>query len=161
MYFPVAFIFISIVIFSSATPLPTPTPSTECFYQGSYYPPGEITSDPNGCSGVVCDPSGYAYYWDYLDTFYCGTSSPPVPTTAPTIAPTTVPQRCVYNGQYYHPGVIEIGNNGQGWCYGTICTNDYQVISWDNFNCGSTTTAGPPSTFPPPSSPPPTTIPPY
>ena len=138
-------VFISVVISSSATSLrakivlPTTIPAG-CFYQGDFYPPGEVKSDPNGCYGVVCDPSGYVYYWD---NFYCGSTTLPT-----TVAPTT-PPGCYYNGQFYPPGEIESGNDGQGWCYGTYCTDDYHVISWDNFSCRPTTT------------PPPTTIPPY
>ena len=147
MYSFGVFIFISIVISASATSLPPKTaiPTTTpvgCTYEGQFYPPGEIYADPNGCYGVVCDPSGFVYYWD---NFYCG-STTPLPTTVP---PTTTPPRgCYYNGQFYPPGEIENGSDGQGWCYGTYCTDDYHVVSWDNFNCGPTTTL-PPTTIPP------------
>ena len=120
---------------------PTTTP-VGCSYQGQFYPPGEISSDPNGCYGVVCDSSGYVYTWD---NFNCLSTTTPMPTTVP---PTT-PPGCYYNGEYYPPGEIESGSDGQGWCYGTYCTDDYQLVAWDNFSCLSTTsTPVPPTTIP-------------
>ena len=138
------------------SPLPTtlrPTTVPGCLYKGRFYPPGEIEqgsdhSDGNWCYGTVCDSSGYVWHWDNFD---CGPSTP-LPTTNPT-----PPPGCFYNGKFYPPGDIDSGDNGHGWCYGTYCTDDYQVISWDNFNCGTTSTTPLPTTTPPyPTSFPPT-----
>lgn len=143
--FTVLLLIICSVIFTSAIPLPTtsvlPTTRAGCLYNGQFYPPGEIEQGSDGhgwCYGAVCDVTGYVFYWD---NFNC--VSTPLPTT---ILPTT-PPGCFYNGQFYPPGEISSGNDGQGWCYGAYCTNYYQVIHWDNFNCISTTTL-PPTTIP-------------
>ena len=72
-------------------------------------------------------------------------------TTIPTILfDPTVPRRpgCEYEGKFYFPGErFGEGTDGEGWCYGMYCDHDGNVISWDNFNCG-TTTALPPTTVP-------------
>ncbi len=182
MYFFGVLIFISVVISASARYIYLPKRSRPvgCNYGGHIYPPGDIYTDHDGCYGIVCDPRGRVYYI-YWDNFYCGqstsqppttvpsaTSTPPPTTTAPpypsttppttTIPPTQPPRGCSYNGKLYPPGEIENGNDGQGWCYGTYCSEDYKVLHWDNFHCGPSTTILPLTTTPPyPSTTPPTT----
>ena len=66
-------------------------------------------------------------------------STTPLTTLSP---PTTTPRPlhgCEYEGQFYSPGEkFGEGNDGQGWCYGSYCTEDGYIVVWDNFNCHST-----------------------
>ena len=71
------------------------------------------------------------------------------PTTAPSTAPPPPPPSttqlgCLENGVWYAPGSeISRGTDGQGWCYGAICTDDGQIQLWDDFNCTSQSTPTP------------------
>ena len=60
-------------------------------------------------------------------------------------APNTIPfPACEHDGKFYLPGErFAEGTDGKGWCYGLYCDNDGHAISWDNFECGTST---PPST---------------
>ena len=96
------------------------------------------------------------------------TTLPPPPPPTTTRPKTTIRRRtttprqpgCVHNGVFYSPGEeIERGQTGN-WCYGTICSDDGSIMSWDNFDCEPTTTPKrttlrPPTTTTPPK--PPTT----
>ena len=165
MYSLSALTFVFVVMSASATCLPPTTvppttvppttvppttvpPQVGCSYQGQFYPTGNIHSDPDGCYGVVCDSSGHVYYWDNI---YCKSTTP-----LPTTVPPTTPPGCYYDGHIYPPGKIKTGSDGLGWCYGTFCTDDYQVVAWDIFTCESTSPSPPttipnyPTSFPPP-----------
>ena len=151
MYSLGVLIFVFVVTSASATCLPPTTvppttvppttvpPQVGCSYEGKFYPTGNIHSDPDGCYGMVCDSSGYVYHWD---NSLCKSTTP-----LPTTVPPTTPPGCNYHGQYYPPGEIQNGSDGQGWCYRTYCTDDYHVVSWDYFNCESTSPS-PPTTIP-------------
>ena len=148
---------------------------------GKWYPAGsEVSrgSDGNGwCYGLFCSHDGSLTPWD---NFNCkptttgpatSTTDAPTTTTAPTPTTVTTPVGCFQNGIWYEPGsVISQGSNGEGWCYGTYCTDDSQVAALDDWKCKITTT-GPvssssilaPTSTPIPttsSTPSPTTVPP-
>lgn len=55
-----------------------------------------------------------------------------------TIQATT--KGCEYQGQLYSAGErFNEGTDGQGWCHGLYCSHSGDVVAWDNFNCGTTT----------------------
>lgn len=147
------------------TQLPTTPgcPPPNCIYQSKCYENGEEISrghdGNNWCYGLMCSDGG-TIAWD---NFNCGsttTDAPPTTspspsttaTTAPlTTAPTpTTPLGCSHNGDWYPPGgEISRGLGGKGWCYGMICGEDGQVISWDDWNCDESTPPPTPTTTPP------------
>ena len=58
------------------------------------------------------------------------------------------------DGKWYPAGSeVSRGSDGNGWCYGTYCSHDGNLIAWDDWNC-KTTTTGPvsSSSIPPPTS---------
>jgi hypothetical protein len=64
------------------------------------------------------------------------TSTPLTTLSVPTTA-----LRCEVDGKFYSPGE-EISSEIDreiGWCYGTYCGEDGNVIPWNDFNCGATT----------------------
>ncbi|XP_045204036.2 mucin-2-like [Mercenaria mercenaria] len=123
-----------------ATTVPTTTP-LGCLYNGQFYPPGtEISSGRTGnwCYFTQCTLSGQVVSGD---DFNCGTT-----TTPTTTVPATTPLGCYYNGKFYPPGTeISSGRTGK-WCYFTHCTSSGEVISGDDFNCGTTTPTTSPQT---------------
>ena len=147
---------------TTAGPTPyTPIPRQGCFYEGKWHPPNsEISSgkdeEQGWCYGLYCDHMGQIVAWD---DFHCGPSTTTPPTTLPpTTAPTTVPPGCLHQGKWYPQGKeISRGSDGTGWCYGAFCDEDGDVIMWDDFDCGPSTTP-PPTTLPPTTAP--TTMPP-
>ena len=94
-------------------------------------------------------------------------TQPPLPNSE---IPTEV--GCTGSDGKWYPADSEVsrGSDGNGWCYGTYCSHDGNLIAWDDWNC-ETTTTGPvssssipaptstsiPTTSPTPSS---TTVPP-
>lgn len=120
-----------------------------CFVNGEWYPPwSDITrgSDANGwCYGTYCGADGQLVAWDDWD---CGMT-----TTAASSTKNTSPQPlhpgCFQDGEWYPPGTeISNGTDGIGWCYGSFCSDDSQIVEWDNWNCESniqtpSTTLGP------------------
>ncbi|CAB4019523.1 Hypothetical predicted protein [Paramuricea clavata] len=128
---------------------PQTTRQSGCEYEGNFYSPGasfgEGTDGEGWCYGLYCDYDGNVIPWD---NFECGTSTPLPSTTAPFPTttfplPTTVPKSlgCEVDGKFYSPGE-EISSEIDkeiGWCYGTYCGEDGNVIPWNDFNCGTTT----------------------
>lgn len=115
----------------------TPTTTTippGCLYNGQYFNRGvtvEAGQSGNWCYSTVCDLKGNIVHHDNFD---CTTS-----TTKTTVPTTTIPPGCLYNGQYYRLGeTIEAGQSGN-WCYSTVCDLEGNVLSWDNFDCSTTT----------------------
>ena len=145
----------------TAGPTPyTPIPRQGCFYEGKWHPPNsEISSgkdeEQGWCYGLYCDHMGQIMAWD---DFHCGPSTTTPPTTLPpTTAPTTMLPGCLHQGKWYPQGKeISRGSDGIGWCYGAFCDEDGDVIMWDDFDCGPSST--PPTTLPPTTAP--TTMPP-
>lgn len=66
------------------------------------------------------------------------------------------------DGKWYPAGSeVSRGSDGNGWCYGTYCSHDGNLIAWDDWNC-KTATTGPVCSSPipvPTSTPNPTTSP--
>lgn len=127
---------------------PNTIPFPACEHNGKFYLPGEkFAEGTNGkgwCYGLYCDNDGHAISWDH---FECGTSTPPSTDAITTIPP---PFGCEYDGKLYFPGEsFNEGNDEKGWCYGLYCTENGDIIAWDNFDCGPSTqpTTAPP--FPP------------
>jgi hypothetical protein len=114
------------------------TPPRGCHANGKWYQPGETISrgqSGNWCYMSMCDQNGQVIHGD---DFNCGTTPQ---TTIPltTIPLTTIPPGCFQNGHYYHPGqTIDSGQSGN-WCYMSMCDQNGQIISGDNFNCYPTT----------------------
>ena len=128
--------------------LPPTTKPSGCFDQGVWYPRGsEISRGSDGkgwCYGKICSDDGQVQSWDNFDCDKTTTTQPtPHPTTIPSTYPSTYPPThsgCYYNGAWYPPNSdISKGQDGR-WCYGTYCTHDSQIIAWDNWNCGPSTT---------------------
>ena len=166
---------VRIVTPPSQVPALPPGWTAGCYHDGSWYPLNSEVSKTRGdgwCSGLYCESSGDLLAWASLN---CGDTTPAVPTTPTTMTPTTatsapvttdfpttVPIGCEMDGKWYAPGSdIGSGSDGHGWCYGTYCSDDGHVITWDNFNCDPTTmppTTAPPTTMPPTTMPPPDTV---
>ena len=137
----------------ATTPPPMLTTPLGCFYNGDWYPPGsEVSRGQDGygwCFGTYCDYNGQLVPWD---DWNCGTTTEP-PTTIQPIPPTTeLPEHadngCFYNGKWYPPGSdVSRGHDGYGWCFGTYCGYNRQLVAWDDFDCGTTTE--PPTTIQP------------
>ncbi|XP_048576288.1 mucin-2 isoform X2 [Nematostella vectensis] len=75
---------------------------------------------------------------------YPTTNEPPT-TNAP---PTTGENGCFYEGKWHPPGEIARGYDGRNWCYGVVCDPQGEVIHWDDFKCGTSSTPEYPTTFP-------------
>ena len=101
-----------------------------CYYQGSFYPPGEIIRRSDGfgrCYGVICDSSGTTESWKKSD---CTTTTSPTPAMKATLP------GCFYNDEYYPPGKIRRVYGGGNWCVEVICKEDGTIKSSNNWNCG-------------------------
>ncbi|XP_064614883.1 kielin/chordin-like protein [Liolophura sinensis] len=108
----------------TTTPIPTTIPSG-CYYNGTMYQPGStIHRDSAGC-GRFCNQQGQ------IDYYVCTRPTPPY---------TTTPHLCIHEGKAYRPGE-RFGEGREGnWCYGMICGENGETLSWDNFQCGKNTT---------------------
>ena len=157
---------------TTAPPIPTTPPDTTppyfttppgCYNNGKFYPPGSDISEgydesSDWCYGSKCDENGQIIRWD---TWNCKkksttpptTTAPPIPTTLPDTTPpfTTTPPGCYDNGKFYPPGSeITVGyDESSDWCYGSICDENGQIISWDTWNCKRKSTTPPATTTPP------------
>ena len=132
---------------------------------GKIYGPGEMISegfDENWCYGKYCSDDGNVINWDDfncktttpLPTTVSSTTSPPTTVSSTTSPPTTVssttpppttvsstPFGCQGDdGKMYGPGekISEGFDETSNWCYGTYCSDDGNLINWDNFNCKTT-----------------------
>lgn len=119
-----------------------PTTPHGCVSNGKWYPPGsEVSrgSDSEGNKhGLICGDDGQLITWD--------ASSHDKHTTPSTTLPT--PLGCFYNGDWYPPwSEVSRGQDDYGWCFGTYCCDDGQLVAWDDWNCGTTTE--PPMTIQP------------
>ena len=122
---------------------PTQPPQTtkpekqRCYYEGKLYPPGEVTQGvlkDGRCYGIICDISGVIIQWV---TATC------TPTEPPTAEIKTTLPGCVYRDKYYPPGRISRISNGGTWCLDVICTEEGEIISNNDVNCGKPTTPKP------------------
>lgn len=87
----------------------------------------------------------------------CDETTIPTTVSMTTTPPTTIPFGCQGDdGNVYRPGekISEGFDETSNWCYGSYCSQDGNIIQWDNFNCKTT----PPTTVPMTTTPP-TTIP--
>ena len=160
------------------TTAPTTAPTTPlgCVNNGVWYPQGSEVSrgsnDEGHEYGKICGDDGRLIAWDNWNreksTTPATTTQPPQssteqptsesttpsqPTTpeSTTTSPPTTPKGCIENGEFYPPGSeISQGSDGKGWCYGTVCDDDGQLLYWDDWNCGSTTTQSTPPPTPRP-----------
>ena len=152
---------------------------------GKIYVPGEKMSkgfdeSSNWCYGSYCSENGQIIHWDNFNckqttqTTVPMTTSPPTtvpmttssPITVPltTTPPTTFPMTAIFgcqgdNGEIYAPGekMSEGFDESSNWCYGSYCSENGQIIHWDNFNCKQTTQTTVPMTTSPPTTVPMTT----
>eukprot|EP00112_Aurelia_sp_Birch-Aquarium-sp1_P024000 Seg7387.2 transcript_id=Seg7387.2/GoldUCD/mRNA.D3Y31 product="hypothetical protein" protein_id=Seg7387.2/GoldUCD/D3Y31 len=146
------------------TTIPTTLPTRRgCYENGKFFPPGSDISEgydesSDWCYGSICDTNGEVISWD---TWNCkkksttppAATTPPIPTTLPdtTLPFPTTPTGCYENGKFYPPGSdMSSGyEESSDWCYGSICSVDGVVISWDRWNCKKKTTIPPATTTPP------------
>ncbi|KAK3752140.1 hypothetical protein QZH41_006514 [Actinostola sp. cb2023] len=110
-----------------------------CYHDGKWHRPGSDISrgfdGRNWCYGAYCDRRGQVIMWDdwRCSTTSQPTTTPPPPTTAPPSKPT---RHCYYRGSWHasNSNIFE-SSNGNGWCYGRRCSDDGQIVLWDNFSC--------------------------
>lgn len=119
-----------------------------CFHEGKWYPRNsEISRGYDGkswCHGTYCDQSGQIVAWD---NFHCSTTTAttyttttPVHTTLTEI-PTTLPPTpvgCYQSGKWFSPGSVISRGSSYGWCYGTYCDDQGNIVSWDDWSCSTT-----------------------
>ena len=124
-----------------------------CFVNGEWYPPrSDITrgSDGNGwCYGTYCGEDGQLVAWDDWDCGMTLTAASSTQNPSSTPSPQPIHAGCFQDGEWYPPGSeISNGRDGNGWCYGSICSDDSQIVEWNNWNCESKTQT-PPTTLGP------------
>ncbi|CAH1790052.1 unnamed protein product, partial [Owenia fusiformis] len=150
----------------SPTTTTTPAPTTvstsppKCYYEGNVYEVGDLVYERLEGDSIPMCYSGHCRPGGWIDHKLSGndnciprttlpptTTPEPTPhvTTTPKIATTpstTIPAGCLYEGIFYYPGEDIPAASGQdgNWCYGAYCSEDGQILSWDNFNCGPSTT---------------------
>lgn len=89
----------------------------------------------NWCYAAYCADNGQIIYWN---NFNCHTTVRQ-PTTPPVFT-TTAPAGCYIDGHFYPPGsdISRGEDRASNWCYGTFCSEDGNILQWDNFNCFTT-----------------------
>ena len=95
----------------------TPTTPYGCVSNGKWYAPGSEVSQGNK-HGLICGNNGQLITATTLPTELLG---------------------CFHNGDWYPLGSeVSRRQDSNGWCYGTYCGDNGQLVSWDDWNCGTT-----------------------
>ncbi|XP_028396080.1 mucin-5AC-like [Dendronephthya gigantea] len=151
-----------IVQWVTHTCAPTEAPTAEitaslpgCVHRDKYYPPGRISRISDGskwCMDVMCTEEGKIV----SRSVNCDQSTTTFTTPSPTKTSASDPNevKCLYNGAFHFPGVIEEGIDKNQWCYKVVCQDNGQLYLWGDWNCKftfrSTTTSPPDTTTPGP-----------
>lgn len=140
---------------TTTTPAP-PTTLLGCLNEGVRYPVGsEISrgSNTGWCYRKICGEDGQVHEIECDQTKT--TQLTPHPTTAIPTTDRATPPGCVHNDVWYPSGSeISEESDDQG-CYGYYCDDNGQLMVWDNFDCGQSTTT---QTSSPPPTPTPTPL---
>lgn len=128
---------------SDRQPATVACPPPNCLYESKCFAhEEEISQGSDGtgwCYGLLCN-DGHVLEWDDFDCIAV-TTVPPPSITMPS-PPTTISKSgCFYNGVWYKEGSeIDKGTYGNGWCFGTYCDKTGNIVKWDDWNCGPSTT---------------------